>query len=88
MCPTCQKKYSPERQPYTSVVCNILVTIEEDDVQELTLFDSQIKQLLQTPDAPETNVHFGNTFTNLQQPIKVHFTPSHKKDETVGSFKL
>ena len=90
MCPTCQKNYSPEEQPYTSVVCtcNILVTTEEDDVQELTLFDSQIKQLLQTPDVPETNEQFENTFTNLQQPIKVSLTPSPKKDKTFTSFKL
>ena len=71
----CKKKYFPEVQPYTSAVCNMVFT-EGDDVQELTLFDSQIKQLLQTPDIPETNKQFENTFTNLQQPIKVSFTPS------------
>ena len=65
-----------------------MVTTEEDDIQELTLFYSQIKQLLQTRDIPETNEQFENTFTNLQQPIKVSLTPSPKKDKTFASFKV
>ena len=88
-CPTCHRQYSSETENVSqrSAVCNIMVDTGKETPEEITLFDTHIKELLQTQQIPESNEDFELKVNELP-PSRVSFTPSPKKDKTVCSFML
>ncbi|MEW8546656.1 MAG: hypothetical protein AB2693_24330 [Candidatus Thiodiazotropha sp.] len=86
VCPTCKKRYSGEEKKNVSAVCGIMVMKDDEEMEELTLFNTQIQEILGSPLEVTDDDEFTSSLTE-KLPVKVTYTPSPKKDKTVCSFK-
>lgn len=87
-CPKCNTVYSDFENTSKSAVCEVLVTKPDKNTEELTLFHSQIEELLRGTNKqiqPDEDKFLSDVMEIL--PVKVTYTPSPKKDKTLSSFK-
>lgn len=87
-CSKCNTIYTQE-ECNSSAVCNVLVNkSDSDETVELTLFDTQIKELLRgTGKQIDGNAEEFTAEILKIIPAKVTYTPSPKKDKTLSSFR-
>ena len=87
-CPKCNTVYSDLEKATKSAVCEVLITKPDTNTEEVTLFHSQIEELLRGTDKqiqPDEDKFMADVIEIL--PVKVTYTPSPKKDKTLYSFK-
>ena len=73
-----------------SAVCELLVTKPDTHTEEVTLFHSQIEELLPGTDKqiqPDEDKFISDVMEILPVKVTYSYTPSPKKDKTLYSFK-